>query len=67
MNVCSNSALTSVPTFLTIGSSARCSGEPPRLSSQLADQEIFMGSPLMSEYGRATGVCCCSGAETSVS
>ena len=67
MNVCSNSnfTLSAMPASRT--SLSPWSGEPPRSSSQLADQEIFMSWPEISDFGRATGVCSLSGALVSVS
>ncbi len=62
MNVCSNSNFTLSAICLSIGSLCPCSGAPPRSSSQLADQRIFMFLPLISERGRATGTCSCNGA-----
>jgi hypothetical protein len=62
MKVCSNSNFTLSAMFFSSGSLFPCSVEPPRLSSQFADQVIFVSSPVMSDFGRATGVCFCSGA-----
>ena len=67
MKVFSNSSLTLSETFASIGSAVVSSGAPARLSSQFALQRIFMSSPLISDFGRATGVCSCSGAFVSVS
>ncbi len=67
MNVCSNSSLTLSDTCLSTGSLRVSSGPPPRSSSQFADHWIFMFLPLMSDFGRATGVCCWGGAVVSVS
>ena len=49
------------------GRSRAVAALPPRSSSQLALHPICIGSPLISERGRATGVCSCSGAVVSVS
>ncbi len=67
MKVCSNSNFTLSAMFLSSTSLSPWSGEPPRSSSQLADHSIFMSLPEMSDFGRATGVCSCSGALVSVS
>jgi len=67
MKVFSNSSRTLSDTFASTGSAAVSSGAPPRLSSQLALQVTFMSSPLISDLGRATGVCSWSGALVSVS
>ncbi len=67
MNVFSNSRRTESSIPLSISSLAACSWEPPRSSSQLADQETLIGFPEMSECGRATGKCFCAGALSSVS
>ena len=55
MKVCSNSSFTlsSMPASMT--SRAACSEDPPRSSSQLADQVMSMSSPLIKDFGRATG------------
>ena len=45
---------------------AYVASEPPRLSSQFADQAIFVFSPVSRDFGRATGVCSCAGASVSV-
>lgn len=70
MNVCSNSnrilSSDSRRTFATIGSRWPSSLAPPRLSSQLADQVTFVSSPVISDFGRATGKSSPSGAFTSV-
>ncbi|OPZ55077.1 MAG: hypothetical protein BWY91_01275 [bacterium ADurb.BinA028] len=67
MNVFSNSnwTLSSMP--LSIGSLTACRREPPRSSSQLADHETFIGLPVMSEKGRATGKFFWAGALSTVS
>ena len=66
MKVCSNSNLilssASRRTRSTIGSRCPISGAPPRLSSQFADQVIFMFSPVINDFGRATGKSSPSGA-----
>ena len=62
MNVFSNSSLTSAETLASTGSSLVSSGAPPRSSSQFALQRTLVGSPVISDNGRATGVCSCSGA-----
>ncbi len=67
MKVCSNSSFTSCDSLARIGSAEMSFGPPARSSSQFADQEIFMSSPLMSDFGRATGVCSCAGALVRVS
>ena len=67
MKVCSNSSLTFSDSFLSTGSAGASSGAPARLSSQFAHQVIFMSLPLISDFGRATGVCSCSGADVRVS
>ncbi len=54
------------PIFFSIGSRSAVACEPPRLSSQLDDQVIFMSLPLRSDFGRATGVCSWAGASVSV-
>ncbi|CAM5568477.1 hypothetical protein EES47_16910 [Streptomyces sp. ADI98-12] len=41
--------------FATIGSSSPYSGAPPRSSSQLEPHSIFIGLPVSSERGAATG------------
>ena len=40
---------------------------PLRSSSQFADHSIFMGLPVINDFGRATGVCSPSGAEIRLS
>ena len=67
MKVCSNSNFTLSAMPLSSTSLGPWSGEPPRSSSQLADQVIFMSLPLISDFGRATGVCSWAGALVSVS
>ena len=67
MKVCSNSNFTLSAIFFSIGSRCAVAVEPPRSSSQLADHSTFMVLPLISDFGRATGVCCCAGAVVSVS
>ncbi|MND01199.1 hypothetical protein D3C83_200930 [compost metagenome] len=67
MKVSSSRVRTCWFTFRRIGSSRVSSGEPPRSSSQLALQEIFIGEPLISECGRATGVCRVTGEDSRVS
>ena len=71
MKACSNSILTRSPTwsliFTRTGSFGASSGPPARSSSQLADHSIFMFLPVMSDLGRATGVCSPKGAEMSMS
>ncbi len=64
MNACSSSSLTFSFTFARTGSPERISGDPPRLSSQFADQETFIGSPEIRLRGGATGICSPSGAVT---
>ena len=70
MKVCSNSNLIlssdSRRTVSTIGSRWPISEVPPRLSSQLADQVILVSSPVISDFGRATGKSSPSGASTRV-
>ena len=66
MNVCSNSNFTLSAMFFSRGSLLPWEIEPPRSSSQFADHEIFMSSPVSSDLGRATGVCSCAGALVSV-
>ena len=66
MKVCSNSNFTFSAIFASIGSRCAVSVEPPRSSSQLADHSIFMFLPLISDFGRATGVCSWAGASVSV-
>jgi hypothetical protein len=66
MKVCSNSNLTLSPTFFSTGSRSAVAAEPPRSSSQFADQETFMFCPEIKDFGRATGVCCWAGASVSV-
>jgi hypothetical protein len=71
MKVFSNSSRTLSDTLSRIaastGSADVNSGAPARLSSQFALHRIFMSSPLISDFGRATGVCSCNGAFVSVS
>ncbi|OSY50179.1 hypothetical protein BG846_04214 [Streptomyces fradiae ATCC 10745 = DSM 40063] len=67
MKVCSNSNLIFSETSFSRTSLSRVAAEPPRSSSQLADQEIFMSLPVMRDLGRATGVCSPSGASVRVS
>ncbi len=67
MKVCSNSNLTFSETSFSRTSFSLVAAEPPRSSSQFADQEIFMSLPLIRDLGRATGVCSCSGALVRVS
>jgi hypothetical protein len=62
MNVCSNSNLTLSAISLSRTSLSPWSVDPPRSSSQLALQLTFMSCPLISDFGRATGVCSCNGA-----
>ena len=62
MKVCSSSSFTCWLTFARIGSPARISVLPPRLSSQLADHSTFIGSPVIRLRGGATGICSPSGA-----
>ena len=66
MKVCSNSNFTLSAIFFSIGSCSRVALEPPRLSSQLDDQVIFMSLPVSSDLGRATGVCSWAGASVRV-
>ena len=70
MKVCSSSnrirSSDSRRTFSTIGSRWPISGAPPRSSSQFADQVILVSSPVISDFGRATGKSSPSGASTSV-
>ncbi len=66
MNVCSNSNFTLSAMFFSIGSCCCVAAEPPRSSSQFEDQEIFMSLPVISDFGRATGVCSWAGASVSV-
>src|SRR5690606_33000176 len=56
MKVSSNSAFTCWFIFFRTGSSAIVSVEPPSMSSQFADHSMAIGSPEMSDFGRATGV-----------
>jgi hypothetical protein len=49
-----------------MGSRCPISLAPPRLSSQLADHVIFVFSPVMSDFGRATGKSSPSGASMRV-
>ncbi len=67
MKVCSNSNFTLSSMPLSIGSLGPYSREPPRSSSQFADQPMFIGLPEMSECGRATGKFAWLGALSSVS
>ncbi len=67
MKVCSNSSLIFSEISFSTTSWSPWSAEPPRSSSQLADQEIFMSLPVIRDLGRATGVCSWSGALVSVS
>ncbi|MCR3744252.1 hypothetical protein BS35_006836 [Actinomadura glauciflava] len=67
MKVLSNSIFTLSEMSLSRTSLSPCSIEPPRSSSQFADQETFMSLPDSSDFGRATGVCSCSGALVRVS
>ncbi len=70
MNVFSNSNLIlsfdSCRTLATIGSRWPSSLVPPRSSSQLADQVILVSSPVISDFGRATGKSSPSGASIRV-
>lgn len=50
-------------TCLSTGSCGTISGDPPRSSSQFADQDTFIGLPLIRLRGGATGMCSPSGAE----
>ena len=67
MNACSSSAVTLSLICFRTGSSCIVSIEPPRLSSQFADQWICMALPVSSDMGRATGVCSPCGADSRVS
>ena len=71
MKVCSNwnliASSDSRRTFSTMGSRCPSSVVPPRSSSQFADHVIFVSSPVMSDFGRATGKSSPSGASMSVS
>ena len=62
----SDSRRTDALSLATIGSRWPISLAPPRLSSQLADHVIFVFSPVMSDFGRATGKSSPSGASTRV-
>jgi hypothetical protein len=62
MKVCSNSNFTLSAIFRSMTSLCPWSTEPPRSSSQLALQAMFMALPEISEMGRATGVCSWAGA-----
>jgi len=66
MNVCSKDnlicALDSAASFCSTGSCSAVAALPPRSSSQFADHEIFMSSPVISDLGRATGMSSPSGA-----
>lgn len=59
MKVCSKANLTfsdaCARVFSTIGSRSPYCGAPPRSSSQLAPHSIFIGLPVISERGSATG------------
>ena len=70
MKVCWNSNLIlscdSCRTRCTMGSRFPCSLTPPRLSSQFADQVILVSSPVIKDFGRATGKSSPSGASISV-
>ena len=66
MKASSKDFLTSVDTFFSTGSWSNVASEPPRLSSQLADQVILVSLPVSSDFGRATGVCSCAGASVRV-
>ena len=65
MNASSKDFLTWVETFVSTGSFLKVAAEPPRSSSQLADQVIFVSRPVSSDFGRATGVCSWAGASVS--
>ena len=67
MKVDSKSVVTLSSMPLSITSWCIVSIEPPRSSSQLADQEMFIGLPEISECGRATGKCLPAGALSNVS
>ena len=67
MKVLSSSVATCSDMCCRIGSSAMVAVEPPRSSSQFADQEMVMSWPVSRDLGRATGVCCPWGAESSMS
>jgi hypothetical protein len=66
MKVCSNSSVTFSAMRPSSTSFSPWSGEPPRSSSQLADQDTFVSFPVSSDCGRATGVCSWAGASVSV-
>ena len=66
MKVSSKDFFTSVETFFSTGSFWNVASEPPRLSSQFADQVILVSLPVRSDLGRATGVCSWAGASVSV-
>ncbi len=67
MKAFSYSAFTSSLILASSGSWSMVSSEPPRLSSQFADQEIFMSLPVSSDFGVATGVCSPAGEFSSMS
>ncbi|CPU68081.1 Uncharacterised protein [Mycobacteroides abscessus] len=67
MNVLSSSVATCSDMCWSTGSSCMVAVEPPRSSSQFADQEMLMSPPVSSDFGRATGVCCPCGDESSMS
>ena len=62
MNAFSYSCRTVSDTRASTGSFAASSLPPARESSQFALQAIFVGSPVISDVGRATGVCSPAGA-----
>lgn len=62
MNASSKEKRTRSPSFCTTGSSRPTSSPPPSSSSQLALHSMAVGSPLISERGRATGMSSPSGA-----
>src|SRR6185503_817507 len=62
MNAFSYSSRTVSDTLARIGSLAASSLPPASESSQLADHEIFVSFPVISDLGRATGVCSPAGA-----
>jgi len=62
MKAFSYSCRTFAETLANTGSSAISSFPPASESSQLADHEILVSCPVMSDFGRATGICSPGGA-----
>ncbi len=67
MNACSYSSRTRSLIFFSTGSPARCSGPPPRSSSQLGPPVTAGGRPSVRERGGAVGTWSPSGASVRIS